>query len=163
MTRRGLGTFRAIALLVLLGGGVLAASAPVDAKGPIDKITVEGSSIPETIEVIDGESLSEFNPWVGRFLGDVVAEPDTAGEVLRVTMYLADASGALQPVYRFDYYPVEGLIYLPGPGDAEYETNKQTILSSNDGAWHEATAEWIAFVAAESRVTPPSTGDAGLR
>jgi hypothetical protein len=138
---------------------------PAIAKGPLDVIEVSGPQFEHALALLEGDALLDFNPWAQRFLEEQIEAPVDVGEPLTVTMYLDDASGTPQPVYRFSYYPNPsgGSIYLPGPGDSDYDLNKTTILSANDGRWFAAAPEWDAFYESLVRIQPPSTGSGGLK
>ena len=137
----------------------------VVAKGPVDEIEIIGPALSRAVEVTEGPELGEFNPWGQLFLGERVDAQPSVSQPATVTMYSKDESGRLEPLYKFSYYPDErgGFIYVPGRGDADYELNKGTIITQNDGKWFQASVRWEAFVSAASRVQPPATGDGGLR
>jgi len=149
--------------LVVAALGLSLSQALVVAKGPVDRITIEGGGLARPVAVTEGDGLLEFNPWGQKFLGERLATAPGVAAPATVTMFLKNESGELKPVYRFAYYAGAGggVLYLPGPGDADYRLNSGTILTP-DG-WFRATPAWDAFVAAASRVQPPSTGDGGLR
>jgi hypothetical protein len=135
------------------------------AKGPLAAIEFSGPGFEQTLSVTEGDALLDFNPWGQEFLGErLEAEPEVTDGLI-VTMYLEDASGDRRAVYRFAYYPhlAGGRIHLPGPGEADYDLNKTTILSANDGRWLEASPGWDAFYESIVRIQPPSTGSGRLR
>ena len=150
-------------LLCAAGGWLLTAVA--EAKGPVDKITIAGADGSEPVEITEGEGLGEFNPWGQLFLGERLDAAPAMAAPATVTMYLKEESGKLAPVYRFRYVTDAGggYVQVPGRGDVDYELNKTTIITENDGKWFRASAGWVAFVAEASRVRPPATGDGGLR
>jgi hypothetical protein len=131
------------------------------AKGPADKITVQGPGLTGPVEITDPQALDEFTPWGDRFLDltrGIIREPP-AGQSYQVTIEVKP-----QWVYSFDYVlnPAggPGYIYLPGAGDARYQRNIGTIIRAQDGRWLFASPEWDALM---QRVLMPSskspTGD----
>jgi hypothetical protein len=135
------------------------------AKGPVDRIEIFSAGITREVDRSEGLEVGEFDPWSQFFLGERLGSPPSVSDAATVTMYLTDETARLQPIYRFSYFAsaTGGYIYLPGRGDADYELNKTTIITANDGTWFRASANWDAFVAAANRVRPPATGDGGLK
>jgi hypothetical protein len=147
----------------LLSLTVLVMVTPVLAKGPVDKITIEGPGLASPIEITDSEILSRFDPWGGQFIGTggpLAGPPPNVKEPYLVKFYLEDQQGNLTLRYMFYYYfnPAEttGYIYLPGPGEPYYQINTGTIIrGKSDGQWHKAIPGWdnvMTDVVAQSRV-----------
>ena len=161
---------RALTILVVL---VVLASAPSQsghAKGVFQRIelTSEGG---RTVEVTVGIALYEFNPWASRYLDGVVSGPSMLGPPTDIGLYVDMTGNGQERIHGFTYARAStgdgGYIYLPGPGDPDYRTNISTVLSSpggwQNGAWHRASDDWVAFVASLTEIKPPPTGNAGLR
>ena len=153
--------------LPIISGVLLTAigSGPAVAKGPVDVIELYGPPFERGIAILEGEALLDFDPWGQAFLGAPLDDPPTeVSEPLTVTMYIKDSAGVAQPVYRFAYHALVGggLIYLPGPGDPDYDLNKGTILGGS-GNWFEASKAWNALVAGLAEIQPPATGSGGLK
>lgn len=140
--------YRRFPLLLLLVLLVLAT--PVMAKGPVDKITIEGPSLAEPIEITDPDILSRFDPWGGQFIGTggpLAGPPPHIKEPYLVKFYLENQQGDLALRYVFYYYfntaGTTGYIYLPGPGEPYHQTNAGTIIrGTSDGRWHKAIPGW---------------------
>ena len=161
---------RALTLLVVL---IVFAAAPPQsghAKGVLQRIELiaEGG---RTVEVTEGIAFYEFNPWGSRYLNGVVSDPPALGPTVDVGLYLDMTGNGQERIYGFTYATAlsgeGGYIYIPGPGDPGYRRNISTVLSSpgswQNGAWHRASDEWVAFVASLTAIKPPVTGNAGLR
>lgn len=139
---------RCFPLLLLLA--LLALVTPAMAKGPVDKITVEGPELTKPIEITDSEILSRFDPWGGQFIGTggpLAGPPSNIKEPYLVKFYLEDQQDNLVLRYMFYYYfnatGTTGYIYLPGPGEPYYKTNTGTIIrGKSDGQWHMAIPGW---------------------
>lgn len=137
-----LSLFLMLALLVLV--------VPVKAKGPVDKITIEGPDLVKPIEITDPDILSRFDPWGGQFIGTggtLAGPPPNIKEPYLVKFYLEDQQGELVLRYMFYYYfnatGKTGYIYLPGPSEPYYQTNAGTIIrGKSDGQWHKAIPGW---------------------
>ena len=135
------------------------------AKGPVDVIEFSGTEFEQTLSVIEGDALLDFNPWGQEFLGARLdSKPSGLLEPLTVTMYLDNSVGTPEAIYRFEYYPAPdgGSIYLPGPGEADYDLNKTTILGGS-GNWFDASPSWDSLYQSLVSIRPPSTGDGGLK
>jgi len=97
--------------------------------------------------------------------------PPMLGLPIDVGLYVDMTGNGQERIYGFTYARAStgdgGYIYLPSPGDPDYRRNISTVLSSptgwQNGAWHRASHDWVAFVASLMGITPPATGDAGLR
>lgn len=145
--------YRRFPLLLLLVLFVLAT--PVMAKGPVDKITIEGPGLKKPIEITDPDILSRFDPWGGQFIGTggpLVGPPPNIKEPYLVKFYLENQQGELALRYVFYYYfntaGTTGYIYLPGPGEPYHQTNAGTIIrGTSDGRWHKAIPGWDDFMA----------------
>lgn len=139
---------RCLPLLLLLA--LLFLATPALAKGPVDKITIEGPGLKKPIELTDPEILSRFDPWGGQFIGTggpLVGPPPNIKEPYLVKFYLEDQQGAFVLRYMFYYYfnatGKTGYIYLPGPGEPYYQTNTGTIIrGKSDGQWYKAIPGW---------------------
>jgi len=130
---RCLPLFLLLALLVLV--------TPVIAKGPVDKITIEGPDLPEPVEINDPDILSRVDPWAGQFIGTgglLAGPPPNIEEPYLVKFYLENQQGELTLRYVFYYYfnPVgtTGYIYLPEAGEPYYQINTGTIIGGNQTA-----------------------------
>jgi hypothetical protein len=135
------------------------------AKGPLAAIEFSGPGFEQTLSVTEGDALLDFNPWGQEFLGARLdSKPSGLLEPLTVTMYLDNSVGTLEAIYRFEYYPAPdgGRIYLPGPGDADYDLNKTTILGGG-GNWFDASPSWDSLYQRLVSIRPPSTGNGGLK
>ena len=150
--------------------GVALMQAPVVAKGPVDKITVDGPDT-ERIEITAGDALYEFDPWGRQFIDwdrGLASKPPTGGELYIVSFYLED-----RVIFVMEYAPAPeggtGYIYIPGPDDPDHRLNAGTIIGGSsdhwnpNGKWQYATAAWAAVMRGENQVQPPATGDGGLR
>jgi len=135
---------------------------PAMAKGPVDKITVEGPGLASPIEITDSGILDRFDPWGGQFIGTggpLAGPPPNIKEPYLVRFYLENQQGDQTLRYVFYYYfnstGTTGYIYLPGPGEPYYQTNVGTIIrETSDGQWHKAIPGWdeiMADVVAESQ------------
>jgi hypothetical protein len=129
-------------LPLLLLPTLLVLAAPVLAKGPVDKIIIEGPDLAEPIEITDLDILKRFDPW-----------PPDVGLWLpyQVFFYLQNNRGELELRYVFYYYPDpiggRGYIYLPGTGEPYYGVNTGTIIrGESDGRWHHAMPTWEAAI-----------------
>jgi len=139
---------RCFPLLLLLA--LLTLVKPVLAKGPVDKITIEGPDLAKPIEIIDPDILNRFDPWGGQFIGTggpLAGPPPNIKEPYLVKFYLEGQHGELILRYMFYYYfnatGRTGSIYLPGPGEPYYQTNAGTIIRrKSDGQWHKALPDW---------------------
>lgn len=149
-------------LSFLLSLAVLAVTNPVMAKGPVDKITIEGPGLAVPFEITDSEILSRFDPWGGQFIGTggpLAGPPPYAKEPYLVKFYLKNQQGDLALRYMFYYYfnstGTTGYIYLPGLGEPYYQINTGTIIrGTSDGQWHKAIPGWddiMADVVAKSQ------------
>jgi hypothetical protein len=156
-------------LLLLLA--LLLLVTPVLAKGPVDKIIIDGPDLAKPIEITDPDILSRFDPWGGQFIGTggpLAGPPSNIKEPYLVKFYLEDQQGELALRYMFYYYfnatGTTGYIYLPGPGEPYYSINTGTIIrESSDGEWHKALPGWddvMTNVVAEAQ--GGSSGFAGL-
>jgi len=129
---------------------VLLVAVPVDAKRPVEKITVTGDTLSSPVEITDEPTLRMANPWFGTFIdGNAPAakQRDNHGVIYEVTLHARLRSPNLGPIYRFHYAPgVEGergLVYLPGSGEAWHRENLSIIIRDNhDGKWNPASSEW---------------------
>jgi hypothetical protein len=138
------------------------------AKGVLDSIvlTTQGGG---RLEITEGYELYEFNPWASRYLSGVVQDVPELGPSIEVALFADMTGDGPEQIYSFIYAPATGggYIYIPGAGDPAYRRNITTVLSSpggwENGAWHRASDEWIAFMASLGMIRPPSTGDGGLR
>lgn len=123
---------------------------PVMAKGPVDKIAIEGPDLTMPIEITSPDILSRFDPWMGQFIGTggpLVGPPSNIKEPYLVKFYLENQQGDLKLRYMLYYYfdPTggTGYIYLPGPGEPYYQTNAGTIIrGKSDGKWHNSIPGW---------------------
>jgi len=123
---------------------------PVMAKGPVDKITIEGPDLAKPIEITDPDILSRFDPWAGQFIGTggpLAGPPSNIKEPYLVKFYLENLQGELTLRYMFYYYfnptGTTGYIYLPGPGEPYYQINTGTIIrGKSDGQWHKSIPGW---------------------
>lgn len=135
------------AYLFLLVPLILAS--PAFAKGPVDKITITGPGLTDTIEITDPKILA-FDPWGGTFIDwrrGILAQPPLIDQAYPVFFSLKNSEGRLQVIYALQYYPDPsgqgGYVYLPGPEDQWYRVNIGTIMrSESDGKWHYASGEW---------------------
>jgi len=100
----------------------------------------------------------------------VVSDPPVLGPPIDVGLYLDMTGNGQERIYGFTYARAltgDGGYIIPGPGDPEYRRNVSTVLSSpggwQNGAWHRASDDWVAFVASLTGIKPPPTGNAGLR
>ena len=150
-------------LFILLALAVLAVTKTVMAKGPVDKITIEGPGLAGSFEITDSEILSRFDPWGSQFIGTggpLVGPPPHVKEPYLVKFYLENQRGELTLRYMFYYYfnltGATGYIYLPGPGEPYYPINTGTIIrGTSDGQWFKAMPGWddvMADVIPESQV-----------
>ena len=130
-------------------------TAPVAAKGPVDKITIERPGVAEPFEITDADTLNRFDPWGGQFIGpDSPLEwPPDVGLRLpyQVFFYEQNSAGELALRYVFYYYPGvagnRGYIYLPGTGEPYDRVNTGTIIrGQSDGRWHYAMPTWEAAI-----------------
>lgn len=139
-----------ISRFLLLSLVLLVLITPVMAKGPVDKITIEGPDLTKPIEITSPDILSRFDPWMGQFIGTggpLVGPPSNIKEPYLVKFYLENQQGDLTLRYMLYYYfdPTggTGYIYLPGPGEPYYQTNAGTIIrGKSDGQWHKAIPGW---------------------
>ncbi len=142
--RFGILIFGLMALLVPAGVAL--------AKGPADKITIQGPGLASPIEVLDPQALQEFSPWSDQFM-DLTQRP--AAPPSTATTYSITLIVKPQWTYGFDYVPDpsggRGYIYLPGPGDNRYRRNMGTIIRNEDGQWLYASKDWDALM---QRVLP---------
>jgi hypothetical protein len=123
---------------------------PAMAKGPVDKMTIEGLGLKKPIKITNPEILSRFDPWGGQFIGTggpLAGPPPNIKEPYLVRFYLEDQQDKLALRYMFYYYfnatGKTGHIYLPGPGEPYYSINAGTIIRGNsDGQWHKALPSW---------------------
>lgn len=147
----------------LLSLALLILAVPAMAKGPIDKIVIEGPGLASPFEITDSEILSRFDPWGGQFIGTggpLAGPPPYVKEPYLVKFYLENQQGDLTLRYMFYYYfnstGSTGFIYLPGPGEPYYPINTGTIIrGTSDGQWHKAIPGWddvMGEVVAKSRV-----------
>jgi hypothetical protein len=150
--------------------GVALMQSPVVAKGPVDKIAVDGPDT-DRIEITAGDALDEFDPWGRQFIDwerGLASEPPKRGEPYTVSFYLDDRVIFVLK-YALEPEGGTGYIYIPGPEDPDYKLNAGTIIGGSsdrwdpNGKWQYATASWAAVMPGESRVQPPTTGDGGLR
>ena len=132
-------------------GGVLLFAPPVDAKKPLEKITISGERLSSPVEITDEPTLRLANPWFGTFIEwkAPAAERRADGATYDVTLHARLRSSDLRPIYRFRYAPGangdRGLIYLPGRGEPWHRENVSIILrDGHDGRWSVASAEWDA-------------------
>jgi hypothetical protein len=161
---------RALTLLMVLIVLAAAPPQPGHAKGVLERIELTAES-GSRVEVTEGIALYEFNPWASRYLDGVVSDPPALGRVIDVGLYLDMTGNGQERIYSFTYATAlsgdGGYIYIPGPGHPDFRRNISTVLSSpggwQNGAWHRASAAWVAFVASLMAISPPATGDAGLR
>jgi len=158
----------------VLGVGMLALIAlPLFSKAPTDKITLsrEGRSV----EITDAASLEQFrfgggpgncNPvqpggsptlaegcsdpragWIADWIRGSIPEPDTSLRRYEVTSHFGDGEKRQYVVY-FVYSPVtrKGYIYLPGPGEVNYDENVSLLYRGKqwEGHWFLATSEWTS-------------------
>jgi len=137
-------------LLLLLLLALLALVTPAMAKGPVDKITIEGPDLVKPIKITEPDVLNRFNPWGAQFIGTggpLAGPPPNIKEPYLVKFYLENQQGELTLRYMFYYYfnpaGTTGYIYLPGPGEPYYQTNTGTIIrGKSDGQWHKAIPGW---------------------
>ncbi len=93
-------------LFILLALAVLAVTKPVMAKGPVDKITIEGPGLAGSFEITNSVILSRFDPWGGQFIGTggpLVGPPPHVKEPYLVKFYLENQRGDLTLRYMFYY------------------------------------------------------------
>lgn len=126
---------------------MLAVASPGFAKAPADQITIRGPGLEDPVEIIDPHILEQFNPWTGQFLGEVVEKPTAPdSQPYEVVFLLRRAEGEPSVIYGFDYYPGSGhspgYIKLPSSEEEQGVINRQTIIRTTDGRWHQATRAW---------------------
>jgi hypothetical protein len=139
----------ALALTALL-------AVPALAKGPIDKITVEGPGLGAPIEITSDAEMLKFNPGSREFIAwelGIVPPPPATAQTYSVSFYLES-----EKIYVLEYTPDPsggpGFIYVPGPEHPAYWRNVAFVLSNStdpwnpNGQWQHATAEWEAMVEA---------------
>jgi hypothetical protein len=124
-------------------------AAPLAAKGPAVKLTIEGAGLPASITVTDPTILQHSNPWSGSFIGSEVAEPPPAARRYTVFFHVqlpAWTKRGVQMKYVVHYavHPGSGagFIYLPARGEDWYGLNVSTIEREGHGRWHRASAGW---------------------
>ena len=178
-----------IGALILVLAAFLASAA--SAKGPVDKLTVEGRMLGTPLEITNQDALQPFDPWTRGFIDwtrGSVREPPSQHGTFTVAFYVDD-----QRLYVLEYFPSQvgesGFIYIPGREHAAYSLNVQTISSGSsdkwdpNGKWHYATPQWdeliltalVSFIregeeeallsptaGSGARIQAPGTGDGGL-
>jgi hypothetical protein len=135
--------------------GLLFFAPPVDAKRPLEKVTIAGQGLRSPVEITDELTLRIANPWFGTFVdwNAPPAKPRNHGLVYDVILHARLRSSDLRPIYRFRYAPGaggdRGLIYLPGRGEPWHRENVSIIIrDGHDGRWNPASPEWDARVKA---------------
>jgi len=127
-------------------------ASPGFAKAPADQITIRGPGLGDPVEIVDPHILDLFNPWTGQFLGEVVEERRASiSQPYDVMFLLRRAAGEPSVIYGFDYHPGcghgPGYIRLPSSDEEQGVINRQTIIRTTDGRWHQAARAWEELMA----------------
>ena len=132
------------------------------AKGPTLKITMKGSELRSPVEISDERILGKFQVWAGAgttnsgvpgtdgFIVDwekgLVAEQVSLTlpryEVTFHVMHQGEQSSRYVVYYAFDPATGKGYVYLPGKGEAYYESNTYLIWRGVEGHWLSASSAW---------------------
>ena len=157
------GVLLALALAALL-------AAPALAKSPPDKLVLEGPGLATALAITDPAALVGFSPWDRGFIawarGPITTPPTE--QPYTVSFFLGG-----RKIYVVHYVPGPagrpGAIYIPGPGDSDYQLNIGTIMGASsdrwgpEGKWQYATANWDTVLQRALRVHgAPSPAPGGL-
>jgi len=143
----------------IAAAAALALAVPIDAKAPLERITISGGGLAEPITVADQEILGLSNPWHGRIANwsaDVAPPPDDR-PVYEIRLHARLRGPEVKPIYQLRYVRGDrgapGSVYLPGRGEAWYRQNVSIIYrEGHDGHWHVANPAWeAAFLRALGR------------
>jgi hypothetical protein len=161
----------ALRILILVTAVVasLVGQADLEAKGPVDKITILAPSATQPIDITDDAALAGFDPWGRQFIDwdkGIASEPGTETSIVSFSV-----DGRTIYVLEFARDPTGngGYVYIPGSRHWAGALNSGTIITGSsdrwdpNGKWHHATAAWVALMAGANGITPPATGDGGLR
>lgn len=129
-------------LMLVVAGGIGGS----DVKETV-RLTISGESLAGDLIVEDRALLDQSNVYRGSFIGAPAADGDPRWPRYRVAFDVQTLDGTKRDAYvvylAVDPATRNGLVYLPGEGDAEYRANISTILrTGRDGAWHHATPAW---------------------
>ena len=152
---------RCIVVLALVIGLV----EPLAAKGKTTKVVVSGGGLPASVELTSSDAL--VNVFVGAypttgtlgcvtpqsFVGAEVSEPDRSFPRYTVSFWgrLPQTAKEAEVMYRVRYVldkrTGEAFVYVPGPGDEEFELNRMTVKRPGEGKWHRAATTWALAIA----------------
>jgi hypothetical protein len=140
----------------------------VVAKGPVDRLTIEGPGLAQPVEITDPAELADWSPWTRTFIAwslGVAAVPPATKKSYTVSFY---DEGTKMYVLEYVPGPSEGtgLLYIPGPEHPAYRLNIGTIITGDsdwwnpNGKWHHATNEWAGMIdrALKASSPQPATG-----
>lgn len=124
--------------------------ASVAAKGATVRLTVDGSTLSEPLDILDARLLASSNVFAGGFLGARHNEPPRLYPRYQVTFYVESPGWMKRPIapgyvltYVKDPLTGQGFIHLPGRGDPGYRVNVGTVMRDGlDGTWLLASPEW---------------------
>jgi hypothetical protein len=141
------------------------------AKGDLVRIEVSGATLSSPLVVADSNILRQFFIWSGPRSGQTTGSPQNVdsrsfidwheGIAEHVPKGMASYDVAFFCVfdkrepdgrltyavkYAYDAATQRGYIYLPGPGDENYETNVRTIVHDVEGHWFKASRRWETLV-----------------
>jgi hypothetical protein len=131
---------RLMYFMIAVGLLLLNATAAL-AKGPPDKVTIQGPGIAEAIEITDPQTLNAFSFFQFEAVDENnrrgIDEPPNIGEGYLVTRYIERMDGSVRPWDELHYY-------LTSDGERDYIFLDGLIGDSStefDGRWYHASPE----------------------
>jgi hypothetical protein len=121
------------------------------AKGQTVKVVVTGSDLVKPIEILDPNTLINFQVWANSGQGFIV---DWSSGTVRespkglmqyeVSFYVNEPKERVAYVvlYAFDSSKRQGYVYIPGKSDDHYCTNVGSIFRGVEGNWFHAWTVW---------------------